>query len=220
LTAAPRRTYSATGQSVAHISAGESRPTDYPASAKIEDRFDEMAKGTFGERLKRERELREVSTDEICSATRIAPKFLEALENEEWEKLPGGVFGRGFVRTIARYLGLSEENLLSEYDLARGEVITPSAQRPEERIPSTPKWVPATVLLVVIVVILALILGGRYAWRQHAARTAANKSSAIVSIPSTPEPRNISEDASSTGPARDNEPNIPLDLSIVASGGT
>jgi cytoskeleton protein RodZ len=179
-----------------------------------------MAKGTFGERLKRERELREVSTDEICSATRIAPKFLEALENEEWEKLPGGVFGRGFVRTIARYLGLSEENLLSEYDLARGEVITPSAQRPEERIPSTPKWVPATVLLIVIVVILALILGGRYAWRQHAARTAQNKSSAIVSIPSTPKPRNLSEDPSSTGPASDNEPNIPLDLSIVASGGT
>jgi hypothetical protein len=78
------------------------------------------------------------------------------------------------------------------------------------------------VLLVVIVVILALILGGRYAWRQHAARTAANKSSAtaIVSIPSTPEPRNLSEDASSTGPASDNEPNIPLGLSIVASGGT
>ena len=158
-----------------------------------------MAKGTFGERLKRERELREVSTDEICSATRIAPKFLEALENEEWEKLPGGVFGRGFVRTIARYLGLSEENLLSEYDLARGEVITPSAQRPEERIPSTPKWVPATVLLVVIVVILALILGGRYAWRQHAAPTAPNKSSAIVSIPSTAETRNLSENVSSFG---------------------
>jgi hypothetical protein len=60
-----------------HAFAGEfPNRQDYPASAKIEDRFDEMAKGTFGERLKRERELREVSIDEICSATRIAPKFL------------------------------------------------------------------------------------------------------------------------------------------------
>ena len=54
-------------------------------------------------------------------ATEEAQKFLDALENEQWDKLPGGVFGRGFVRSIARYLGLSEENLLSDYDLARGE---------------------------------------------------------------------------------------------------
>jgi len=90
---------------------------------QIEERFEEMAKGTFGERLKRERELREVTIKEIASATRIAAKFLQALENEEWEKLPGGVFGRGFVRSVARYLGLSEENLLSDYDQARGEAL-------------------------------------------------------------------------------------------------
>jgi len=104
--------------------------------------------------------------------------------------------------------------------LARGEVITASAQRPEERIPSTPKWVPATALLVVIVVILALILGGRYAWRQHAARTAPNKSSAIVSIPSTAETRNLSLSVPTTPLAAESEPNIPLDLSIVASAPT
>src|SRR4029434_7834719 len=106
-----------------------------------------MAKGTFGERLKRERELREVSLEEIAKGTRIAERFLEALENEQWEKLPGGVFGRGFVRSIARYLGLSEENLLSEYDLARGESANASPQKMEERIPSPPKWIPAAAAL-------------------------------------------------------------------------
>ena len=80
-----------------------------------------MAKGSFGEILKREREMREVTLNEVTVATRIAPRFLEAFEREEWEKLPGGVFNRGFVRAIARYLGLNEENLLSEYDLAYGE---------------------------------------------------------------------------------------------------
>jgi cytoskeletal protein RodZ len=139
-----------------------------------------MAKGTFGERLKRERELREIPLQEIASATRIAAKFLEALENEDWEKLPGGVFGHGFVRTIARYLGLSEENLLSEYDLARGEVITPGAQKPEERIPSPPKWLPVAAVLVLIVVIAGLAFGGRYAWRRYAAHRAARKSSAVL----------------------------------------
>ena len=80
-----------------------------------------MTKGSFGELLKRERELREVTLNEVTVATRIPPRFLEAFEREEWEKLPGGVFNRGFVRAIARYLGLDEENLLSEYDLAYGE---------------------------------------------------------------------------------------------------
>jgi len=84
-----------------------------------------MATGNFGERLKRERELREVTLEEITSATRIGSRFLEALENEQWEKLPGGVFNRGFVRAIARYLGLNEEALLGEYDLAYGTGFLP-----------------------------------------------------------------------------------------------
>ena len=68
-----------------------------------------MTKGTFGETLKREREMRGVTLDEIAAATRIATRFLKAMENEEWDKLPGGVFNRGFVRAVARFLGLDEE---------------------------------------------------------------------------------------------------------------
>ncbi|HWO34541.1 MAG TPA: helix-turn-helix domain-containing protein, partial [Candidatus Acidoferrum sp.] len=85
-----------------------------------------MVKRSFGEILKREREMREVTLNEVTVATRIAPRFLEAFEREEWEKLPGGAFNRGFVRAIARYLGLNEENLLSEYDLAYGEQRLPA----------------------------------------------------------------------------------------------
>src|SRR5256885_1146990 len=85
-----------------------------------------MAKGNFGERLKRERELREVSMEELTKATRISARFVQALENEDWAKLPGGVFGHGFVRTIARYLGLNEEALLGE----RSEEHTSELQSP------------------------------------------------------------------------------------------
>ena len=102
-----------------------------------------MAKGSFGEILKREREMREVTLNEVTVATRIAPRFLEAFEREEWEKLPGGVFNRGFVRAIARYLGLNEENLLSEYDLAYGEQRQPALPLVENPIPSPPKWMVA-----------------------------------------------------------------------------
>ena len=81
-----------------------------------------MAKGTFGERLKRERELREVPLEEISKATRISGRYLTALENEDWDKLPGGVFGHGFIRSIARYLGLDEEALLAEYEVERPQL--------------------------------------------------------------------------------------------------
>src|ERR1700749_118128 len=99
-----------------------------------------MARGNFGEGLKRERELREVTLEEITAHTRIGPRFLEALENEQWEKLPGGVFNRGFVRSVARYLGLDEESLLGEYDLAHGAPVALPTDRFEDRIPAPSKW--------------------------------------------------------------------------------
>jgi cytoskeleton protein RodZ len=179
-----------------------------------------MAKGTFGERLKRERELREVKLDEVASATRIAPRFIEALENEEWEKLPGGVFGRGFVRSIARYLGLSEENLLSEYDLARGEVVTAAPLKPEERIPSAPKWVPALAVIVLIAVLLGLIYGARYAWKMYGAHHDAKKASAVVSLPLSPTAQTLLRNVSTTVPAAIPATTIPanaLELSITAA---
>ncbi len=134
-----------------------------------------MAKGNFGERLKHERELREVSPNEIVVATRISLRFLEALENEDWDKLPGGVFNRGFVRAIARFLGLDEEKLLAEYDLARGDQ-APEFVSPENRIPQTSKWLLVGFVLGALVVIAALVAAGVYGWR----RSHPKSSSAIA----------------------------------------
>jgi cytoskeleton protein RodZ len=131
-----------------------------------------MARGTFGERLKRERELREVSMEEITAATRIGPRFLAALENEDWEQLPGGVFNRGFVRSVARYLGLDEEAFLAEYDLARNTQSQQEPARPEERMPSPPKWIPFALVAGAIVLLLALVTAGIYGWRYYRARKA------------------------------------------------
>ena len=61
--------------------------------------------------------MRGVSLDEISAATRISTRFLEAIEKEQWDQLPGGVFNRGFIRSIARFLGLDEDGLVAEYAL-------------------------------------------------------------------------------------------------------
>src|SRR5438270_6183184 len=136
-----------------------------------------MARGNFGERLKREREMREVSLKEVTVATRIGSRFLEALENEDWGKLPGGVFNRGFVRAIARYLGLNEEDLLAEYDQARGELAAESATA-QERIPSPPKWTFAVAILAAVLVVAGLLAAGIYGWRRYTAHRRAKQSAA------------------------------------------
>jgi cytoskeleton protein RodZ len=146
-----------------------------------------MVKGSFGEILKREREMREVTLNEVTVATRIPPRFLEAFEREEWEKLPGGVFNRGFVRAIARYLGLDEENLLSEYDLAYGEQKPPTATLVENPIPSAPKWIVAVAALGILAVIAGVIAGGVYGLRRYAGHRAA-KRAAIVAATAAPQP--------------------------------
>jgi len=148
-----------------------------------------MAKGNFGERLRRERELREVTLQEITAATRIGPRFLEALENEDWEKLPGGVFNRGFVRSIARYLGLNEEALLGEYDMAHGAQV-PSAEEPAQpREPLPNHWQPAAIILGVLVLIGVLVFGGFRLWKHLGSRhSAAQPSPAIAPAPALQPP--------------------------------
>lgn len=113
-----------------------------------------MSSTPFGEQLKREREMRGVSLEEISVATRIAPRFLEAIENEQWDQLPGGVFNRGFIRSVARYLGLDEENLVAEYALqTKGRpdpgVVADPPDEPERM------WARISVLVVLAILILA-----------------------------------------------------------------
>jgi len=141
-----------------------------------------MARGNFGERLKRERELREVSMDELTKATRISARFIGALENEDWDKLPGGIFGHGFVRAIARYMGLDEEALLGEYDLARAEKSASAPAKPEQRIPAPPNWLPAVAVFIILLLLAGLFYAGRYAWRRYASHRAAKQAATRVPI--------------------------------------
>jgi cytoskeletal protein RodZ len=145
-----------------------------------------MARGNFGERLKRERELREVTLEEITQATRIGPRFLGALENEEWDKLPGGVFNRGFVRSIAHYLGLDEEAFLAEYDLAHtahaDQLNQKHLQKIEDRIPPTPVWIPVALVLGVLLLLAAIIVGGIYGWRRFVRHSSPKQAANVGAV--------------------------------------
>lgn len=132
----------------------------------------EMSSTPFGEHLKREREMRGVSLEEIAAATRISTRFLEAIENERWEQLPGGVFNRGFIRSIARFLGLDEDSLVAEYALGvKDSTETRVATAPASEMPRN--WRPAVAAIVVIVAIILAIVAGLFAYRHYGARIVA-----------------------------------------------
>src|SRR6478672_7943300 len=71
---------------------------------------------SFGEELRREREIRGISLKEIADATKISKRFLEAIERNDHKTLPAPVFTRGFVREYARYLGLNAEEMVTRYN--------------------------------------------------------------------------------------------------------
>ncbi len=79
----------------------------------------------IGEILRREREKKGLTYNEIFEITRVRPSILDALENEDWDVLPSRVFVTGFVRSYARALGLEEEELVALYHKA-----APSEKRP------------------------------------------------------------------------------------------
>jgi cytoskeletal protein RodZ len=177
-----------------------------------------MARGNFGERLKREREMREVSMDELTKATRISARFVEALENEDWARLPGGVFGHGFVRSIARYLGLNEEALLGEYDSARAEHLAAAPPKPEERIPSPPKWLPVLAVFLLLLLVAGFFYAGRYGWHRYAVYRAAQKS-ATASMATQSRAGSTSQGAAEQ-PFSGASSTAPLDLSVSTSAAT
>jgi len=88
---------------------------------------------SFGERLKKEREKRGFTLEEVSAATKIGVRSLKALEQEKFDLLPGGIFNKGFVRAYAKHLGLDDEVVVADYLEAAGESSpTPTIADPTE----------------------------------------------------------------------------------------
>jgi cytoskeleton protein RodZ len=70
---------------------------------------------TFGEELRRERLIRNVSLEEISAATKISIRLLRALEDSDTSRLPAPVYSRGFIRAYSRHLGLASDAMVNAY---------------------------------------------------------------------------------------------------------
>jgi cytoskeletal protein RodZ len=114
---------------------------------------------SFGENLRRERELRGVALRDIAEATKISVRFLQALEQDRVDVLPGGIFPRSFVRQYAKHLGLDPDRMVTEFDHVYGPepVVPKTASSSRKRSDARP--------LLVVVGLLLLAGVGFLAWK-------------------------------------------------------
>jgi cytoskeleton protein RodZ len=120
----------------------------------------------IGDQLREARVRSRIDIAEVEAATKIRAKYLRALENEEWELLPGPTFVKTFLRTYADYLGLDARMLVEEYrqryeNLSQQE-LTPlrpnlSARRGRRRRVSIAPWMPLAVGFLLLVGALYLL---------------------------------------------------------------
>jgi cytoskeleton protein RodZ len=127
------------------------------------------AVGAFGERLRREREMRGISLDEIVATTKIGTRLLRALENEQFDLLPGGIFNKSYVRAYAKCVGMDEEEAVAAYMEAANEappdnrVIAHQASFHSDRLPEEPTGFP----IVPVLILLVVIVGGISGWKVY-----------------------------------------------------
>jgi cytoskeleton protein RodZ len=125
----------------------------------------------IGTTLREARMRARISIDEVETRTKIRAKYLRAIENEEWDLLPGPVYAKSFLRTYSDFLGLDSRMLVDEfrrrYERPSDHDLRPitSLSRERERSargPLIPPWLVIGFVLVAIVVALAVLgsMGG------------------------------------------------------------
>ena len=176
---------------------------------------------SFGEELRREREIRGISLKEIADATKISKRFLDAIERNDHKTLPAPVFTRGFVREYARYLGLNSDEMVNRYNFtAVGDdrieqsahldrLTTPQAP-PPPRKKAQPKGIPPpyarvdrnVYILIIVVIALAGVsywaLKHRRETRANEERVAAETKAAATPAPVAPPPATVPVQTTST----------------------
>jgi cytoskeleton protein RodZ len=114
----------------------------------------------FGSYLKHERELRGVPLEEISGATKIHIRFLQALEDNQFDELPGEVFIKGYIRSYANTIGSDVEEMLNIYEESVGnKSIENNSDSVSESNTSAKNFLGFALIGLII---LALIFGVRF----------------------------------------------------------
>lgn len=168
----------------------------------------------IGSSLREARSMRGLELDAVQKALRIRRRYLEALESDRFEQLPGEVYARGFLREYAEFLGLDGSLYVEEYN-AR------FAQHEHQFIAAQPSAAPlrrgsARLLLVGAAALLICVAGALVAWKLagHRGKPAASRPSpAAFSAPAA------TTRATPAPVAAASEPAAPSRLTLTAARG-
>ncbi len=122
-----------------------------------------MAEEGFGQYLRSQRELRQISLEEVAAGTKIGIHLLRALEEERWESLPAEVFVKGFIKSYAEYIGLDPEDTLLRYEAIKQKEVPIKDQEQEFNIPrgySGPLGLESPIFFKLLILIILIILIG------------------------------------------------------------
>jgi cytoskeleton protein RodZ len=178
----------------------------------------------FGERMRREREMRGITLEAISEKTKITIRTLQALEKDEFDKLPGGIFNKGFVRSYAQFLGMNEEQVLKDFIAVAGDPEQPLPDPPvkhQEIIPQ-PKEKRSWTGVAAVVVAAVMLLGVGWkvaskvsraadaAWtRAHKEKSASTYHSSAAFAASSPSSDSPQPNQADIAPATQDKPLTP-----------
>ncbi|MEA2599938.1 MAG: hypothetical protein QOF89_930 [Acidobacteriota bacterium] len=178
---------------------------------------------SFGDWLRRQREMREISLRDIADRTKISLRYLEAMEADRFDLLPAPIFAKGFLREYARYVGLSPDDVVNHYLSVKHPEELEAASREDTKVtrvkpkPLDPGQPPVRRnwsygLLLALVGLILLVLVAAAAWfadRRHEQPSSSRQAPPLAAAPPAPAPR----PAAST-PVPPPQPAAPLEVSL------
>ncbi|NNM52098.1 MAG: helix-turn-helix domain-containing protein, partial [Pseudomonadales bacterium] len=142
-------------------------------AAMARDQTDAFLNFMPGQRLRRARELRGMTQEQAGAELNLSLRFIEAIESDNYDVLPGSVFARGYMRSYARLLHLDDNDVVAKFDQAL------DARRPEPtesranpirllgQVARSPRKQVSRMLWMVSAGMLVMMVAGAFIWSSH-----------------------------------------------------
>jgi cytoskeleton protein RodZ len=177
---------------------------------------------SFGDWLRRQREMREISLRDIADRTKISLRYLEAMEADRFDLLPAAIFAKGFLREYARYVGLSPDDVVNHYLSVNHPEEQEAGAKDDTKVRSKPRPVDpgqptvrrnwSSGLLLALAALVLLVLVGLAVWfvdrQRHVQPAASRQAAPSVVVPPAPAPK------PSATPNAPPQPSAPLQVSL------
>lgn len=162
----------------------------------------------FGETLRRAREAARLTEEQLADVTRVQARYVHALEAEDWDAVPPGVIGRGFVRLLAKRLGTAGEALPALYAEARSEEPPVLHAPPGQTFPVALRSSDRGRPVLMAVGFLLCVAAGIWVWSPWTRELPPSAEPVPVAAPTPARPESIPA-AEPVEPAEPAQPEVP-----------